>query len=211
LSRVTAEVQRRGPYRNGIRRREQIVQTASEVFAEFGYVGGSIRTIAGLVNTSPATLIQHFGSKEGLLMAVLQDWAARTEAFLGVEARGLEHFRAMQTLMDFHVDRRGLIELFLTMATEATSDQHPAREFIQRRYTYIVAEVVCHLREARDLGEISQITDHELEHEARVLVAVADGLELQWLLDPSVDLPGLFSKHLDQTIARWQARPAGQN
>ena len=68
------EVRARGQYRKGIKRRQDIVKAASEVFAEFGYSGGSIRTIADRVGASPATLMQHFGSKEGLLAAVLEDW-----------------------------------------------------------------------------------------------------------------------------------------
>ena len=64
------EVQARGHYRKGIKRRQDIVKAASEVFAEFGYSGGSIRTIADRVGASPATLMQCFGSKEGLLAAV---------------------------------------------------------------------------------------------------------------------------------------------
>src|SRR6478609_7300154 len=67
----------RGPYRTGIRRREQIVEAATEVFAESGYAGGSIRAIAVRAGITNATLLQHFGSKEGLLQAVLEDWDRR--------------------------------------------------------------------------------------------------------------------------------------
>ena len=73
---------RRGPYRTGIRRREQIIGAAIAVFGEYGYAGGSIRTIADRVGVSHATLLQHFGSKEGLLTAVLEEWDRQT-----VEAR----------------------------------------------------------------------------------------------------------------------------
>ena len=37
------------------------------------------------------------------------------------------------------------------------------------------------------------------------MIAVADGLEIQWLLDPSVDLHGHFKAYVDQTIQRWVA------
>ena len=86
----------RGPYRNGIRRRQQIVETASNVFAEFGYSGGSIRTIAERVGISPATLIQHFGSKEGLLQAVLEDWTKQTAVHFPDDKHGLAYFEARE-------------------------------------------------------------------------------------------------------------------
>ena len=126
----------RGPYRNGIKRREQIVESAANVFAEFGYSGGSIRTIAARVGISPATLIQHFGSKEGLLEAVLEDWTEQTAVHVpGRSCTGSRTSMAVRRLMDFHLKHRGLIELFLTMTAEASSPVHPARNFIQRRYT----------------------------------------------------------------------------
>ena len=42
----------RGPYRTGVRRREQIIGAATAVFAEYGYAGGSVRTIADRIGVS---------------------------------------------------------------------------------------------------------------------------------------------------------------
>ena len=196
----------RGPYRNGIRRREQIVARASEVFAELGYAGGSIRTIADRVGVAPASLLQHFGSKEGLLEAVLEDWTRQTEAQQQWnELHGLAALESFRALMTFHLEHRGLLELFLTMAAEATSPSHPARSFIRERYTQGLAHQARHLREARDAGEIGPLTDTQIEAEASLLYAVLDGLELQWLLDERIDLPGLFNQYLDSAIDRWKA------
>ena len=196
----------RGPYRTGIRRREQIVARAAEVFAEFGYAGGSIRTIAARVGIAPASLLQHFGSKEGLLEAVLEDWTRQTEAQRQPsELRGLAALESFRTLTTFHLEHRGLLELFLTMAVEASSPSHPAREFIRRRYADGLARQRRYLREARDLGEVGPMTDEQIEAEASMSYAILDGLELQWLLDARVDLVGLFDTYLDAAIIRWRA------
>ena len=144
----------RGPYRNGIRRREQIIESASVVFAEFGYTGGSIRTIAERVGASPATLIQHFGSKQGLLQAVLDDWDRQTAELLergGVT--GLAYFEALHELMNFHLQHRALLELFVTMTAEATSRSHPAHDFILSHYAYAHRKWEDQLRIARDRDE----------------------------------------------------------
>ncbi|GAB2586435.1 TetR/AcrR family transcriptional regulator [Microlunatus antarcticus] len=195
----------RGPYRNGIRRREQIVAKASEVFGELGYVGGSLRTIAERVGVTPASLLQHFGSKEGLLEAVLEDWSEQTGAqYLGTDLHGLAAFEAFRELMAFHLEHRGLLELFLTMAAEATNVAHPARRFIQQRYASGLARQAHALSEARDTGEVGPLTDEQIGAEASMFYAVLDGLELQWLLDSRVDLVGLFDRYLDSAIARWR-------
>ena len=194
----------RGPYQKGIKRREEIVRSASAVFAEFGYVGGSLRAIASSVGVTPATLVQYFGSKEGLLEAVLDAWTAQTHELYTKDLHGLRYFRSLPELMSFHVNHRGLIELFLTMAAEASSPVHPARAFVQQRYGQIFERFSQHLRESRESGETA-LTEHEIATESRLLIATMDGLELQWLIDPTVDLRGLFDEYLDQAIARWTA------
>lgn len=205
----TAQV--RGPYRKGIERRAQIVRGASEVFAVLGYSGGSLRAIADRVGTSSATLIQLFGSKEGLLMAVLDDWTEQSAEIVQPGQEGLAFFQAMRGLMDFHLDHRGLLELFITLAAEASNPDHPAREFIQQRYRDTITEWSGHLRLARDRGEVAGMTDMQIDGEIHSLLAMADGLELQWLLDLQIDLPGRFNAYLDQAIHRWQEAPQGSS
>jgi AcrR family transcriptional regulator len=203
----TAQV--RGPYRKGIERRAQIVRSASEVFAVLGYSGGSLRAIADRVGTSSATLIQLFGSKEGLLMAVLDDWTEQSAEIVQPGQEGLAFFQAIRGLMDFHLEHRGLLELFITLAAEASNPDHPAREFIQQRYQDTIAEWSAHLRLARDRGEVAGMTDEQIDGEIQSLLAIADGLELQWLLNPQIELPGRFNAYLDQAIHRWQEAPQG--
>jgi len=199
----------RGPYRKGIERREQIIRSAAEVFGELGYIGGSLRTIGDRVGASPATLIQYFGSKEGLLTAVLEEWTIQTAHWaMPEDPPGLEYFRAMPAIMDFHVDHRGTLELFLTMAAEATNPGHPAREFIQRRYAETLRGWAAKLREAVVNGEVAALTEEQIEEEIRILIAVLDGIELQWLLGADIDLRRLIATHIDQTITRWQTGPS---
>src|SRR3954454_15550273 len=124
----------RGPYRTGVRRREQLIAVAVDVFAEHGYAGGSIRAIGEKAGVSHATLIQHFGSKEGLLTAVLEEWDRRTVAGGLADVSGLDYFRRLPEVIAAHQDHRGLLELFTTLAAEASTRSHPARAFIEQRY-----------------------------------------------------------------------------
>jgi AcrR family transcriptional regulator len=200
-----ATAQIRGPYRKGVERREQIIRSASDVFGELGYIGGSLRTIGDRVGASPATLIQYFGSKEGLLAAVLEDWTKQQSRLsLADDPAGLAYFRALITVTEFHVEHRGLLELFITMAAEATNPGHPARQFIQCRYADVLAKCIGKLREAVDCGEVAPMTDEQIEAEVRILIAVLDGIELQWLLGADIDLPALVTRHLEQSITNWK-------
>jgi AcrR family transcriptional regulator len=200
------EVRARGHYRKGIKRRQDIVKAAAEVFAEFGYSGGSIRTIADRVGASPATLMQYFGSKEGLLAAVLEDWRDQSHRLRATNLRGLAYINSMRDVMPYHVEHRGQIELFLTMTAEASSLNHPAHQFIQNRYATSVAEMCQHFREAVEAQEIGPLSAAQIEQETRMMFAIMDGIELQWLLDPTVDMVALFNRYLDEAIKRWQKR-----
>ena len=106
--------------------------------------------------------------------------------------------------MRYKMENRGIIELYVTMSAEATSPDHPAHRFIRQRYDTIVAEVTDHFHEAINAGQFRALTDQQIEHETRTLFAVMDGLQLQWLLDPSVSLAGAFRSYLDQALTRWR-------
>lgn len=199
---------KRGPYRTGVRRREQLVESASRVFAEYGFAGGSIRTIAAGVGVTSATLIQHFGSKEGLLEAVLENWEQQQEAFAPTSAKGLAYIRATRGYIQYHLQHRGLIELFITLAAEATSPSHPAHEFMVNRYKRSLTVLAEKFREACDAGEVAPMTDRQIEFETRQMFAMLDGLELQWLLDPTVNMAEMYQNYLEEMIRRLQPRDA---
>src|SRR3954462_233352 len=195
----------RGPYRTGIRRREQIIATAITVFGEYGYAGGSIRAIADRGGVSHATLLQHFGSQGGLLTAGLEEGDRRT-----VEARltgvaGLDYFRRLPEVMTAHLSNRGLLELFTTIAAEATNPAHPAHAFIQRRYTDNLATLATHLQQAVDTGDVAPLTPAEIEIEVRLVTAVLDGIGLQWLLDSSTDVTASVETYISRTVAAWSS------
>ena len=186
----------RGPYRTGVRRREQLIAVAIDVFGEQGFAGGSIRAIADKAGVSHATLIQRFGSKEGLLTAVLQEWDRRTVENSLADVSGLDYFRRLPEVMAAHQDNRGLLELFTTIAAEASSPAHPAHAFIAQRYTTNLATLAGHLREA----------PAQIEIEVRLLTATLDGIGLQWLLDPSTDVVASVTTYIDRAIAAWRGQ-----
>ena len=193
----------RGPYRKGVERRQEIVRAATLVFAERGYHGGSLRSIAERVGVSSASLVQYFQTKEGLLAAVLEEWALQSRP-AGLDGlHGTAWVRSMREAMVYNAAHRGLVELFLTLSAEATDPGHPAHAFVQQRYALVVAEHVNHLREAVAAGEVAPMTEARLEQESRIFVAAMDGIELQWLLDAGVDLLEVFDRLLEQTLARW--------
>lgn len=195
----------RGPYRNGVKRRREIVMAAAGAFGQFGYHGASLRQIADQVGTTNATLIAYFGSKEGLLIAVLEHWREETAPETDV-FEGLDYFRSFAFLMRYHEKRRGLIELFLTMSIEAAREDHPARPFVLERQLATIAAMAENLRVASERQEIMPMPRAVMEAEARLMIATLDGLEIQWIQSEDLNLETMVRRHVDSAIARWTGR-----
>lgn len=195
----------RGPYRTGIWRREQLINVAIDVFAEHGFAGGSLRTIAERAGVSHAALLQHFGSKEGLLTAVLEEWDRRTVESTLTDVTGLDYFRRLPEVIAGHRENRGLLDLFSTIAAEASSPAHPAHAFIAHRYETNLATLARHLSEAVATGDIAPMTAAEVDVEVRLVTAALDGIGLQWLIDPSTDVVASISTYIDRAIGAWRS------
>ncbi len=147
-------------------------------------------------------------NKEDLLQAVIEHWENKNEPFFD-GAHGLEYFRRLPEFMVQHTLEPGLIELFLTLRTEATNPQHPARKWAIEGYERTVNLGIGYLREAAEMGQVLAMDSTRLELEARGVFALMDGLQLQWLLDPSLDAAGIFKTQLSAIIERWSGAAAG--
>ena len=167
----------------GAATRALILDAALEAFAESGYRGTSVREIAARCGLTHPALIYHFPTKADLLLAVLErrdeDGPLEGLAADRVLARLVETAGANQS-------RRGLIELFATLSAEATAADHPAHAWFARRYANLVATLTRAYAELAETGELRPGVDPGVA--ARRLVAVMDGLQVQWLLDPEVDM-----------------------
>lgn len=191
----------RGPYKTGIDRRAQILEKAIEVFGARGYSGSTLREIADLVGVTPAAITVHFAGKEGLLVEVLRFWGERQMPTV-VPVDLNQFFKSLRVLMEYHRENRGLLQLYLRLQTEASEESHPAHAFVVARNRETLDGFVSRLRRASDSGEISPLGDAAVEQEARSLLAVIEGIEMQWILDPAVDLVGVVGQYLELTTQR---------
>ena len=102
--------------------------------------------------------------------------------------------------MEEHTKEPGLIELLLTVATEASDPQHPARDWAVQRYDHTI-NIGVGLISARPgrSGRSAPWTTTQIEREARGVFALMDGMQLQWLLNPSLPVAQMFKAQLDMT------------
>ena len=198
----------RGSYRTGIRRRQQIIEAATRHFAQRGYVGASLRDVAADVGVTAGAILRHFGTKEALLGAVVMEWWAQERAQCSPTDVGLAFFLRLPGRMRQHERQPGWIELYLTVAGEASQPDYPLRDIISERFAGVVDDGVHHLQLARERGDIRAMDHDEMVAEVRSLFALMDGLELQWLNGANFGLAETFTRQFAHILQRWGADPS---
>jgi AcrR family transcriptional regulator len=188
---------RRGPYAKTAARREAILDAALDVFGQQGYHAGSLREVAARVELSEAGVLHHFASKAELLTAVLDRRDAVVEdAVTPASASGEERLSRMLQIARQNALRPGMIELFLRLAAEATAEDHPAHEFFVRRLVFTRTQFRNAFTDLAERGLLAPGV--EVQSAIITSIAVWNGLQLQWLMDRSIDVPGELAGHLQR-------------
>ena len=186
----------RGGYAKGRERRDAILVAANEVFATRGFRGASLATIAKRVGMSEPGLLHHFASKEELLLELLKLRDQHDDERIA-EARAA-HAHVLDVLLELcrqNEERPGIVRLFTILAAESVDDDHPAHAWFLARYGERRRVLVERLSDAQREGTVD--ADLDPASVASQILAMFDGLQLQWLLDPeAVDMTAVFEDFL---------------
>lgn len=186
---------RSGSYAKGVARRQEILQRATEVFAERGSTGTSLRRIAKEADVSHAALLHYFDSLEQLLLAVYEHATGR-RAPDPQEASAVE---LLATAATENVAEPGIVQLYSTLlASSLESGHEQSAAFFSARFRHVRRDIAGRLK--RDQAEGRVRDDFDPDELAALLVAASDGLQIQWLLQPDLDLEGIL-RGLDRFLA----------
>ncbi|WP_437773323.1 TetR/AcrR family transcriptional regulator [Arthrobacter sp. KNU40] len=196
----------RGPYVQGLAAQARIIREAADLFGKRGYRGASLDEIAKASGISKQGLLHHFPSKRHLLVAVLkyrdnidhEAWPD-TRALVGAE---------VLDVWDWVVERNlklaGLVRLSHILAAESSGEDHPALEFFLDHFETGRGMLVGAFEAGVAKGQLRADVDYEIV--ARQVIAMLEGLENQWLIDPEhVDIVGVFRAYTRQLRALIRA------
>jgi AcrR family transcriptional regulator len=186
-------------------RREQILEQAARIVSQRGYYGFGIQELARDCGLTNGGLLYYFGSKEGLLIALLENRDRRdaeairevvgltrqsdTQKVLSLE----EVHRILRATVKRNSGEPELVRLYTVLRAEALNRGHPARDYFlhreagaQEAFTQMVAPYVKHPRST-----------------ARQLLAFMNGLEEEWLrTDQGFDLLTEWERGVALLLAR---------
>ena len=185
---------RREKYSKHGAHRAAIIEAAAEVFAARGYHAGSFQQIADRVGMSQSSLFHYFPTKRDLPLAVLERRDA-VGAMRPDRVHASSFVDEVLAVARANTEIPGVIELYATLSGEAVTEGHPARDYFTRRFAGLRADFAADFRILRELGLLRDGVDPD--RAATSLVGLWDGLQLQSLLDPRVDVVGCLRDYLD--------------
>ncbi|REJ05691.1 TetR/AcrR family transcriptional regulator [Microbacterium bovistercoris] len=172
------------------RKRTEILKAAVETFGTKGSANGTLADIAQQVGMTHAGVLHHFGSKENLLLEVLE-YRDRTDVEGLAEKHipgGPDLFLHLVRTAFLNAQRPGIVQVFTVLSAESVTEDHPARRYFVERYAMLRRDVHGAFRELCAQEGVTDLA--AIDMAAASILAVMDGLQLQWLLDPKViDLP----------------------
>ena len=152
-------------------------------FGAKGYYNGSLAEVADQVGITHAGVLHHFGSKDQLLLEVLE-YRDRTdvEHLEGQQVPGgLGLFEHLVKTARLNAERPGIVQTYAVLSAEAVTEDHPGQDWFRVRYTTLRGEVRSALTQVCDPQDPP--SDADLDAAAASVLAVMDGLQVQWLLD----------------------------
>src|SRR6478609_3400070 len=124
-------------------RREAVLKAAMNVFGARGYNKGTLAEVAEQAGMTHAGVLHHFGSKEGLLIAVLS--YRDGEAIAGVAGRQqVEGPAFLEHLIDTvqqNETRPGVVQTYTVLSAESVTQDHPAQEYFRGRMARLRAKL----------------------------------------------------------------------
>lgn len=193
------------PNRRGTRSREVVLDAAEGVMAEHGYAGASINAIVKEAGIPISSVYHYFGSKDGVLLAVMERGANRFFADLpDVDERigtPEEHLsattQALVAALDEHPD---FLKLVVVMAA-----QPPAVEAAHAHavVTRVRDQALRRLRKQLGLAFDRDPRSKIIGRLARLSLAIIDGAFIAHQADPHVKLADLL-EHIPTALVAME-------
>jgi len=188
--------------------RERLLAAALRLFAAKGYAGTSVRDVLRAAGVTAPVLYYHFGNKQGLFLALMQEGAERLHAALAealardgsAAAKARAYCLAVAAVRREHAD--------LALVVEAVTTQHPgATPFFDPRG--IIASVIEGLADVIRAGSVSgELRRCNPVHAALALLGTVEMVRRPFALAPgSTSLDEQLTGTLDLILAGLRATP----
>ena len=183
-------------FAKGEDRRQRILAVAERLLARNGWRSTSLAQIAKEAGVSPAGLLHHFESKEHLLNAVLDARDADDDAHAD---RSGDLIAELIRVPERFERAPELVGTYTVLLAENIAPDAPLHDRLHNRYRDAVDIITSIIERGQNSGNYR--TDLNAANKAVEILAFINGMEILWLLDPSISLTEVFKEYAD-SLAR---------
>jgi len=168
-------------------RKDQIVRATVECITKFGYHNFSMQDVARIAGVSKGIIHYYFLNKDELMMSVLDKVAGDIEQVMvsDMEASS-DPVRKMEIFIEICFDvvrsTKEYYQVNMDFWTQINQKQE-IRQAIAKHYSKFRDTAASVIKEGIDKGAFRKVDPREF---ASYVIAVIDGLSLQWLFDEKV-------------------------
>jgi AcrR family transcriptional regulator len=192
-------------------RREQIAEALFDCLADNGHETVTVKDIAKRANLHYGVIHYYFKSKDEIVSEMADAIITRYERLLleriGTLRSASEKLRvALDFLVDQFIFNRRLNRVFynlVQMAFERETVRRALRKQL-RVYRDHIAEVV---RDGIENGEFARRDSGET---ASLMVALVEGMALQWVIEPKALKRSEVRKLIEDTVVKYLTEPRGE-
>lgn len=190
----------RGPYAKTAERRAAVARAALDIVMEKGHSRLTTAEVAVRAGMSERAMLYHFPTRDHVLIAALE--LSDEISVVPPEARGQDELDAIPAFVARDSqERTHVIRLFSYLSAAAQDADHPARDYLRSHNEMGIARLAAGVRRRQEAGLAHPDIDPETA--GRQMLAAWNGLQAQWLVDESFDLPG----ELGQAFRRLTGQP----
>ncbi len=183
-------------FAKGEDRRQRILAVAERLLARNGWRSTSLAQIAKEAGVTPAGLLHHFESKEQLLNAVLDARDADDDAHAD---RSGDLITELIRVPERFERAPELVGTFTVLLAENIAPDAPLHDRLHKRYRDAGDIITSIIERGQRDGKFR--TDFDAATKAVEILAFINGMEILWLLDPSIPLIEVFKGYAD-SLAR---------
>jgi AcrR family transcriptional regulator len=189
------------PNRRGARSREVVLDAAERLMAEQGYDSATLARLVEEAGIPASSIYHYFGSKEGVLLAVMERGADRFfEALPDLDRRRgsqVEHLRvlidAAATTLERHPD---FLRILVVMAAQPiNAGEGEVHRVVNRVRELALVRLRAQMQIVFGVDRNGEVADHL----ARFTLAAVDGAFVAYQSHPEVSLGGLL-EHLPAAL-----------
>jgi AcrR family transcriptional regulator len=198
---MPAKVEEVTPNRRGVRSREAVLDAAEHLMAKQGYEAATVAALVDEAGVPPSSIYHYFGSKEGVLLAVMERGAERFfDALPDFDRRvgsQTDHLRAVVANVAVTLERHpDFLRILVVMAAQPV---HTGEGEVHRVVNRVRELALDRLRMQMQLVFGLNPKSSEADHLARFALAAIDGAFVAYQSHPEVTLGGLL-EHLPAAL-----------